>query len=177
MSKHTQEFKLEVINYHLSGQGGQKLTAQRFGVSRINVRTWLSAYERNGIEGLSHRGRRYDGEFKSRVVEYMYEHDLSPKAVAARFDVLFGTVALWDKIYRERGRVALLNTKRGRPPHMSHSHEKPSAPKSDENKSQEELLAEIRYLRAEVDYLKKLKALIQQGKLSAAKSRRKQSMS
>jgi Transposase and inactivated derivatives len=173
MSKYTEEFKLEVINYYLSGHGGQKLTARRFDISIINVRTWLSAYERNGVEGLSYRGRRYDGEFKCQVVEYMHEHDLSLKATAARFDVLFGTVALWDKIYRERGRTALLNSKRGRPPPMSQTHKKPSVPKPDEEKSQEELLAEVRYLRAEVDYLKKLKALTQQGKLSAPKSRRK----
>jgi len=86
---------------------------------------------------------------------------------------MFGTVALWDKIYRERGRDALLNSRRGRPSAMFQSHKKPPASKRDEEKSPEELLAEVRYLRAEVDYLKKLKALTQQGKQLAPKSRRK----
>ncbi|NLC23377.1 MAG: transposase, partial [Oxalobacter sp.] len=103
MSKYPQAFKLEVINYHLSGQGGTIRTAQQFGIPRINVRTWVCAYKRNGVEGLSHRGRRYDGQFRCQVVEHMHEHDLSLNATAKHFNVLFSTVALWDKIYRERG--------------------------------------------------------------------------
>ncbi|WP_408637943.1 IS3 family transposase [Oxalobacter vibrioformis] len=171
MSKYPEAFKLEVINYHLSGQGGTIRTAQQFGIPRINVRTWICAYERNGVEGLSHRGRRYDGQFRRQVVEHMHEHDLSLNATAKHFNVLFSTVALWDKIYRERGTDALLNTKRGRPSPMSQPHKKPSALKPDKEKTQEELLAEVRYLRAEVDYLKKLKALNQARETVCAKTR------
>ena len=42
MAKYSQEFKLEVINYYLSGQGGVKSTAKRFE-THINMlmATWL----------------------------------------------------------------------------------------------------------------------------------------
>ncbi|WP_171250578.1 helix-turn-helix domain-containing protein, partial [Acinetobacter soli] len=44
MGRYTLEFKLSVVEYFLSGQGGQKATAKRFGTNHSAVRVWVAAY-------------------------------------------------------------------------------------------------------------------------------------
>ncbi|EBI7279087.1 IS3 family transposase, partial [Salmonella enterica] len=76
-------------------------------------------------------------------------------------------VRRWVNTYEKSGEDGLRKLKRGNPTVKPvASVEKPPATslKPAETLSQEELLAEVRYLRAEVDYLKKLKALVQEGK-------------
>ena len=83
-----------------------------------------------------------------------------------------GTVSRWERLYHEGGLDTLKAKPKGRPKMM-----KPSLPatppkaKADDTRTREQLLDEIDYLRAEVDYLKKRKALALAQKATAQKKR------
>lgn len=44
MKKYKTEFKLEVVQSFLAGEGGAKLLARRWSVSEEKIRTWVSHY-------------------------------------------------------------------------------------------------------------------------------------
>lgn len=170
MSKHTEEFKLSVIQYYLSGQGGRDYTAKKFNIVPALVRSWLAIYHRHGATGLK-SGRKFAGQFKCEVVEHRQIHQLSYSETARYFGLPFSYVAAWDKIYQHKGKQALLSSKQG-PTKMS---PKTTVSKPDKEKSQAELLEEVEYLRTEVAYLKKLQALIQEQEQHALASKQKPS--
>ena len=97
--------------------------------------------------------KKYSGEFKQQVVETMINELLSYKETTRRFDLRSkAQVKSWERIYLEEGPESLYIEKRGlssegRPPKL-------------DKKVEEDLIAEVQRLRAENDYLKKLKALV-----------------
>ena len=44
------EFKLQIVNSFLAGEGGAKLLARRWSVPEKKIRTWVSRYSLHGIE-------------------------------------------------------------------------------------------------------------------------------
>ena len=100
--------------------------------------------------------KTYSGEFKQNVVETMRRDHLSYRDAARQFGITGkDMVANWERTYLEEG-AAGLSVRR----HMratSPSIEK--KPKLDK-KFEDDLVAENQRLRAEVDYLKKLNALV-----------------
>ena len=44
MEKYKTQFKLEVVNSFLAGEGGAKLLARRWSVPEEKIRTWVSRY-------------------------------------------------------------------------------------------------------------------------------------
>ena len=160
MSKYSLEFKLEVVNSVLSGKDSVSAIARIYDVDRGLVRAWFDAYKYHGIDGLTKKQYRYDGQFKVDVVEYMQEHHISAREIAAKFSVsAFETVLKWERIYYEEGRDALFKNER-RQPKMTND-KKPQKPKIDKTNS-EDLVAENYRLRMENAYLKKLNALVQE---------------
>ena len=86
------------------------------------------------------------------------EHLSCPEA-AKRFGVQSKTqVARWERIYLEEGKEALLLERRGRACAASGTR-KGRKPKLDKQ-VEEDLIAENQRLRMEIDYLKKLRALV-----------------
>ena len=168
MSKYDLEFKLSVIRY-LEKEGASKKSASKhFGVNASCIRKWVWAYEYHGLEGLKHRNGSYSAEFKESVVRYKKQNHLSGREVAARFNIPGpATIQAWERRYDEGG-IQALTDQRGQKKSMSkHLNESPRKPL--EEMSQEEMHAELQYLRAENAYLKKLKALIRQKKESVSK--------
>ena len=111
-----------------------------------------------GVSYMPERKPRktYSGEFKQNVVETMRRDHLSYRDAARQFGITGkDMVANWERTYLEEG-AAGLSVRR----HMratSPSIEK--KPKLDK-KFEDDLVAENQRLRAEVDYLKKLNALV-----------------
>ncbi len=175
MSKYDLDFKLSVIKHYQSGIEGFNATARRFDIPTTCVREWFSAYEHNGLEGLTHRPGRYPAEFKKLVIQHKQQKHLSIRETAALFNIpSFSMIRAWEKRYDEGG-IHSLTDNRGRKKRMSKP-PRPPASKPLEEMSQEEMLAELEYLRAENAYLKKLSALIQQKEASASKKRRDSSV-
>lgn len=99
--------------------------------------------------------KRYTGEFKQQVVEAMQIEKLSYSEAARQFHVSdHKSVAQWERIYLEEGPEGLYVERRGRASAASGT-QKGRKPKLNKN-----LIAENQRLRAEVDYLKKLNALV-----------------
>ena len=98
--------------------------------------------------------KRYTPEFKKLVVETMQQEKLSYRETARQFEINDDKrVAAWERIYLTEGPKGFAIERRGRG-----SKGRPSKQLSKE--VEEDLLAEVQRLRAEVEYLKNLQALV-----------------
>lgn len=103
--------------------------------------------------------KTYRGTFKVEVIETMRKENLSCKETTRRFGIRSATqVERWERIYLEEGKEALLVERRGRASAASGT-QKGRKPKLDKQ-VEEDLIAENQRLRMEIDYLKKLNALV-----------------
>ena len=110
--------------------------------------------------------RIYSAEFKIGVIMDMREHRLSYRETARKYwDVSKGqeinyvnAVKRWERIFLEEGAEGLMKERRGRACAASGTR-KGRPPKLDP-KVEEDLIAENQRLRMEIEYLKKLSALV-----------------
>ena len=110
--------------------------------------------------------RKYSPEFKIRVIMDMREHRLSYHETVRKYELgndQTGGARLmiqrWERIFLEEGAEGLMKERRGRACKASGSN-KGRPPKLD-RKVEEDLIAENQRLRMEIEYLKKLDALVQ----------------
>ena len=108
--------------------------------------------------------RRYSSEFKICVIMDMREHRLSYHETVRRYwntsthseDCNYiKVVKRWERIFLEEGAEGLMKERRGK----SCGSKKGRPPKLDRN-VEEDLIAENQRLRMEIEYLKKLSALV-----------------
>ena len=112
--------------------------------------------------------KRYTPEFKKLVVETMQQEQLSYSETARRFEVnSHRRIQDWERIYLTEGPEGFAIERRGRS-------SKGRPPKQLPKEVEEDLLAEVQRLRAEVEYLKNLQALVLEDE---RRQRRKQSFS
>ncbi|WP_179386167.1 IS3 family transposase [Klebsiella pneumoniae] len=131
--KYSPETKLAVVNHYLSGKDGEQSTADLFGIERTSVRRWVRAWQFHGAEGLTAKNNHYSDEFKLVVVRAVISDRLTMREAAARFNLSAEIlVRRWLDVYNDAGAEGL---------------------------SPEELRAELRYLRAENAYPKKVESL------------------
>lgn len=162
MSRHSGRFKRSVVDSYLSGDESYASAASKCGVDAATVRKWVALYQAHGDAGLSGKYDHYDAAFRLSVLERMWREGLSYRQTAALFNIRnAGCLAGWEKRYHAGGIEALGPRPRGRPMSKLPAPAVPVAA-SDEAKSREELLAELKQLRMENAYLKKLKALTQE---------------
>ena len=102
--------------------------------------------------------RRYEGSKKIEIVEKIRKENLSFREASRLYGIPERNLRDWDRIYLEEGREALLVERRGRASAASGT-VKGRKPKLDP-KVEEDLIAENQRLRAEIDYLKNLQALV-----------------
>jgi len=175
MSKYTEQFKHIVVQEYLSGRGGYRALSQRHGMAnRSLIERWVAAFQLHGDAGLRKKRSRYDAHFKLSVLQHMWENRLPITQAAAKFDIRrHSTVGDWERAYREGGVEALTRPPTRRVKKILIPTTKPAVPAGEDTRSREELLAELDYLRMEVAYLKKVDALVQAQKNSAAQKKRK----
>ena len=105
----------------------------------------------HGVEGLYSRPRKYSGDFKISVVEYMHNTGSSLQKTAAHFNISCrNLIKRWECIYYSEGKGALYEERRDRARKMEIK--KPRKPKKNINEN-EDLLAEVQRLRMENEYL------------------------
>ena len=108
--------------------------------------------------------KRYTPEFKNMVVETTSKEKLSYSETAQRFKVnSHSRIQEWERIYLTYGSEGFQIERRGRS-----SKDRP--PKLDK-KVEEDLIAEVQRLRAEVTYLKNLQALVLENERKVHKKR------
>ena len=110
--------------------------------------------------------RKYSPEFKTSVIMDMREHRLSYCETVRKYELgstqsgaAIGLLQRWERIFLEEGAEGLMKERRGRTCKVSGTR-KGRPPKLDK-KVEEDLIAENQRLRMEIDYLKKLSALVQ----------------
>ena len=112
------------------------------------------------------KNKNYSAEFKISVIMDMREHHLGySETVRKYWDVKQGQehnyhkqVQRWERIYLEEGAEGLMKERRGRASSATGTR-KGRPPKLDKQ-VEEDLIAENQRLRMEIEYLKKLSALV-----------------
>ena len=107
--------------------------------------------------------KRYSTEFKLGVIMDMREHRLGYRETARKYNLTVTSessaanmVQRWERIFLEEGAEGLMKERRGK---NNTSGKKGRPPKLDK-KVEEDLIAENQRLRMEIEYLKKLSALV-----------------
>ena len=111
--------------------------------------------------------QKYSAEFKIGVIMDMREHRMGYRETVRKYwDVSKGqeanyknAVQRWERIYLEEGAEGLMKERRGRA--CSASGTRKGRPPKLDKKVEEDLIAENQRLRMEIEYLKKLDALVQ----------------
>ena len=111
--------------------------------------------------------QKYSAEFKIGVIMDMREHHMGYRETVRKYwDVSKGqeanyknAVQRWERIYLEEGAEGLMKERRGRA--CSASGTRKGRPPKLDKKVEEDLIAENQRLRMEIEYLKKLDALVQ----------------
>ena len=107
--------------------------------------------------------KRYSAEFKLCVIMDMREHNLNySETVRKYWDISKGQehnhlkkIQVWERIFLEEGAEGLMKERRGKA-----SGSKKGRPSKLDKKVEEDLIAENQRLRMEIEYLKKLSALV-----------------
>ncbi|MDF2636769.1 MAG: transposase [Pelosinus sp.] len=158
MTKYNSEFKLKTVEAVLNDGRTAREASATYGVNKADVQKWVAAYQAHGLAGIEKKRVSYSGEFKQAVIEDMRENGLSMRQTAAKYNLGNHTiVAKWERIYLEEGVQGLYVERRGQ---SARTKEERSHKLSKEK--EEDLIAENQRLRMEVEYLKKLNALVQE---------------
>ena len=121
------------------------------------------------------KNKEYSAEFKIGVIMDMREHHLGDRETVRKYwDVSKGqeakyknAVHRWERIYLEEGAEGLMKERRGRA--YSTSGARNGRPPKLDKKVEDDLIAVNQRLRMEIDYLKKLDALVQKRMHEATK--------
>ena len=110
--------------------------------------------------------RKYSAEFKIGVILDMREHHMGYRETVRKYwDISKGQehnytniVQRWERIYLEEGAEGLMKERRGRA--CSAGGTRKGRPPKLDKKAEEDLITENQRLRMEIEYLKKLSALV-----------------
>ena len=109
--------------------------------------------------------KKYSPEFKISVIMDMREHRLGYRETARKYNLVRQSessaatmVQRWERIYLEEGAEGLMKERRGRA--SAASGKRRGRPPKLDKKVEEDLIAENQRLRMEIEYIKKLSALV-----------------
>ena len=117
------------------------------------------------VHNFMSKQRKYSAEFKIGVILDMREHHMGFRETARKYQLTIKSEAAaanmiqrWERIYLEEGAEGLMKERRGRA--CSASGTRKGRPPKLDKKTEEDLIAENQRLRMEIEYLKKLSALV-----------------
>ena len=120
--------------------------------------------------------KKYSTEFKISVIVDMREHRLGYRETARKYDLVRQSEASaasmlhrWERIYLEEGAEGLMKERRGRA--CKESETRKGRPTKLNKQVEEDLIAENQRLRMEIEYLKKLDALVRKREQEEGKKR------
>ncbi|OKA37649.1 transposase [Bacillus cereus] len=172
MVKFSQEQKLEVVRQYLDGSDGVKRLARSIKTHPSVIQQWVKQYKAVGEKAFEKRYTSYSLQYKLDVLNYMDKQGTSIRETAAIFNIpSYETVRRWKEAYDLNGVDSLITKKRGRPA-MENKNIRPKLNHKVVKGSIEALQEENERLLMEIDYLKKLNALIQ--KKTALQNKTKQ---
>jgi len=164
MKKYAAHFKQALVEQYLLGEAGFTAISRQHGIPRSLLQRWVAFFRLHGSAGLKSKTVQYTPDFKLSVLRRMWENDLSLGKVSIIFDIRDQcAVGKWERSYRASGLAGLGASPTSNAENMStkKKYKQPDPSVPDAEKSREDLLAEINWMRMENAYLKKLDALIQ----------------
>lgn len=170
MIKYTEPYKLTAIKAYVEGSAGLRRVAQQFSVDVSLLRRWVANYQVHGCISTRKRGQPYSAAFKLSVLEHRWKHRLSLRQTAAYFGLgQSSQVGIWERQHYS-GSPALSASESKKSAAMTKK-PYPIKPVTDDDtqKTRDQLMAELEYLRMENAYLKKLEELKEQKRRQAKK--------
>lgn len=169
MSKYSFEFKKQVVNAYLNGEGGYTYLANKFGIPSDNtVKLWVDNYNAFGDEGLKRSRKKdfYSFEKKLSIVELYLSSEISYQDLALQEGITNPSmIANWVSRFRAAGPDALRPHKKGRKKTLNttngNTQNKPVEESSVDTSAEhvKELEDELLKLRIENAFLKELRRL------------------
>ena len=111
------------------------------------------------------KNKTYSTEFKVNVIMDMREHHMGYRETARKYSLVrqseasaASMVQRWERVFLEEGAEGLMKERRGKA--CSASGTRKGRPPKLDKKVEEDLIAENQRLRMEIEYLKKLSALV-----------------
>lgn len=118
MAKYSFEFKKQIVNEYLQGNGGAKYLAKKHGIpNEASVKQWIKNYIAYGDDGLfrSRQNKKYSFEYKLSVVELYLSSELSVRELAVTKEINNpAIISKWVNDFRIAGPDALKPKKKGR---------------------------------------------------------------
>lgn len=160
MAKYDYQLKKSVVESYQRGEGGFKQLADHFGIpNKSTVRKWVKTVEKLGVEGLHRRKNKqtYSSQFKQDVIHYYLTSGESYLDVALKYGLSEGNLLQhWHQLFLRNGIEGLSPKQKGRPS-MTKKKKKQTSKKP--LTREQELERENELLRAELAFVKKLRAL------------------
>lgn len=160
--KYPSDLKKSAVEDYLSGQGSQRLTCQKYGISSTYVlRSWIKRYT-SGKELTTtskggtrmRQGRKTSFEERVEIVNFTIAHEKDYQAAMEKYGVSYQQVYSWVKKFEKQGSQGLVD-RRGKG-----LDSKPNLTTEEELQLKIKQLEERnRYLEAEVGLLKKLEEI------------------
>jgi len=159
MTKYTQAFKQQVVDFYFTNHESLYITLKHFNLPNTTVRQWIMQFKHSGCRGLAaqHSKQKYPPEFKFNVVQSVLLGQFSGRGAALYFGLSSSKmISQWSKTFEKQGINGLLPKPKGRPSM------KPKYPKMLPKPKNREEEFELRILRLEAEnaFLKKLDEII-----------------
>lgn len=177
MAKYSFEFKVKVVKEYLNGDVSADYLSEKHNVADgKQIHKWINQYEEFGVEGLKKRMIKtiYSGEFKLSVLQYRQINQCSYRETANHFKINNPSmIANWQRKYNEEGFKGL-DRSIGRPSKMSDKNKSREFKKITESEKEEliRLRQENEFLKASLEYEKKLEALVRERERKTKKRRK-----
>ena len=168
MAKYSYEFKKQVVDAYLSGEGGYGYLSSTYGPDTKDIRTWVNNYRSFGDEGLmrSRQQAKYSFEKRLSVVEFYLSNEISYQELAIQEGITNPSmIAAWVSRFRVAGPDALRPRKKGRKKTLDKPNIEPRIQETEERtvdtsaEHVKELEDELLKLRIENAFLKELRRL------------------
>ena len=168
MSKLTREDKIKIYERRKKGETIPSL-AKNFDVQESNIKYLVDLIEKHGYDILrKDKNRTYSKDFKLQIINRILINHESINSVAINIGLVSpGILHNWLSKFKENG-YNVVEKKKGRK-HKSMTKPKKNDKTLSEKEKIKQLEDEILYLKAENEYLKKLRALVQERELKEKK--------
>ena len=161
VSKLTRENKIEIYERRKKGETISSL-AKSFNVYKSTINYLIALIEKHGYDILRNdKNKYYSKEFKLQTINRVLVNFESARSVAIDIGLIFrGILDNWLSKFKENG-YNVIEKKRGRKPKSMTKPKKSDKILLEKDKIRQ-LEDKILYLKAENEYLKKLRALVQE---------------
>ena len=153
---------MEALKLLQSGMSVQSVS-KRLGVLHGELQTWSLIYEKEGEKGLSAYPKNICiGSIKDKIICTYRQKSVPLHQISARYSVPYSSVSRCVSTYKRKGNAGIEGAViKFEDLLRAGDHMEEELTKAELKHKLKEALNENEYLRAEVDYLKKLKALME----------------